>query len=308
MTKKMEEKATREEKELAKKTEEAMVAAIGTNHLTLNNCKQDASYIRQPLGYYIFQIGGIPYFHCNFAKVTVTDPTTKKQIYSHVYVNLEQPREQFMRRTFNNDKGNLYETEAWFDLTANNLTKGFDSGGFSKFTDQQDLKVAVTECDKSFATAQKVIDVEQISRVLAMCAVVKHWDGYANNTFIYNNVVARADPTANNGGVKLKIIPSGIDAILQPGRKFEVKNEGKDSTKLAWVILSDNTAKENLKKTCQNCATVFAQNMPGYLQYVERIKKVLKAAGILDAISKEIDVVVKEVHDVPEGMKTVKIA
>ena len=44
---------------------------IGTQYITLNNCVQDPSYIRQPLGYLLLKQAGLPYSRCNFAKVLV---------------------------------------------------------------------------------------------------------------------------------------------------------------------------------------------------------------------------------------------
>jgi hypothetical protein len=61
-------------KKAAKKEKAEAIALFGTSGLTLNNCKQDASFVRQPLGYEIFRQGGAPYFRCNFAKVVITTP------------------------------------------------------------------------------------------------------------------------------------------------------------------------------------------------------------------------------------------
>jgi len=57
ITKEMKDKSSEADKRLAKKTKNDALALIGTSHLTLNNCIQDDSYIKQPLGYEIFRPG-----------------------------------------------------------------------------------------------------------------------------------------------------------------------------------------------------------------------------------------------------------
>ena len=46
-------------------------ALIGSRYLTLNNTIQDRSYIRQPLGYKLLAMAGLPNSRCNFARVFV---------------------------------------------------------------------------------------------------------------------------------------------------------------------------------------------------------------------------------------------
>ncbi|KAF2117094.1 hypothetical protein BDV96DRAFT_630602 [Lophiotrema nucula] len=212
MTKEMKENASDDVKKAAKKSEENAMALLGTS-----NCKQDDSYVKQPLGYEVVRQGGIPSFRCNFAKVTITGPALPKgsqPLLKGVFVNLEPPREALLRNNFNNDKGNLYETEAWFDLTKDSLAKTFDSGGYSSFKNQQDMKVAIDQIDKSFDATKNVVDMSQVSKVVNVdqvmkvlaSALIKHHDGHPNNTFIYNDVVAQEKLTADNGGIKLKLI------------------------------------------------------------------------------------------------------
>jgi CotH kinase protein len=46
-------------------------ALIGSRYITLNNSIQDPSYIRQPLGYKLLAMAGLPHSRCNFARVFV---------------------------------------------------------------------------------------------------------------------------------------------------------------------------------------------------------------------------------------------
>jgi hypothetical protein len=289
--------ASKADSDAAKKIKTAIEALIGTHNMTLNNCKQDKSYIRQPLGYQIFQQGAIPAARCNFARVIIRGTSqgpTDKPLFSGVYVNLEQPREPYLRRNFaNNDKGNLYETEWGFDLNpkyfaaplfnANDTysdqkkdqRKNYDYNGVSSYTDQKDLYLAtteLTECvsDKDLITAKTIVDWNQLLQAIAMQTLVQHWDGYPNNTFIYNDVTAVAEPTVAN--IKLKLVPSGIDQILQGStRQFKVKSEGLLTDLL---FMNDDTTKQ-LKTTLQTCAATFATNLAANLKLVDGMKTLL---------------------------------
>ena len=44
---------------------------IGSRYVTLNNSVQDPSYVRQPLGYTLLAMAGLPHSRCNFARVLV---------------------------------------------------------------------------------------------------------------------------------------------------------------------------------------------------------------------------------------------
>ncbi|CAF9932884.1 MAG: hypothetical protein HETSPECPRED_008471 [Heterodermia speciosa] len=292
LTKKEKNNATPAELEAAKKNEAAILALVGTKDITLNNSVQDPSYVRQPLGYEVFRQGGIPYARCNFAKVIVNGRSLG------IYVNLEQIQEPYMQRNFNNDKGNLYETEWRFDLTKADLDKTFNQEGFSDFEDQKDLGLAISTFDKGIKVAKQVIAVDQVIRVLAMQAVVKHWDGYPNNTFVYNDTVPVENPKAEN--VKLKLIPSGIDGIFLPDRPFVVKNEGV----LSKLVLNDSDTNKQLTAALQDSAKVFDKFLGANLSFVDKLAGILKIGGVdkPDDVAKAIDVVRKELNGVKAGL------
>jgi hypothetical protein len=221
-----------------------------------------------------------------------------------VWVNVEQPREPFLQRVFRNDQGNLYETEAWFDLDRESMKITFDLSSFSdpKIENQKDIELAIATFDKPFAEAKKILDIEQISRVLAMQALVKHWDGYPNNMFVYNDVKPVENPTVEN--IKLRIVPSGIDAIFIPGRNFRVKNEGI----LSQLIIGDKASRERLREICKESAATFEKNFAGNVKFLERLKDTLKAAGAWnEGLAAEVKVVEDELQKVKAGMANVII-
>lgn len=82
----------------------------------MNNSKQDPAYVRQPLGYELFQQSNFASFRCNFATVTVSgkfwggeDVNGSSTPSDGVYVYLESHKKKFLENRFNNDKGNAYE-------------------------------------------------------------------------------------------------------------------------------------------------------------------------------------------------------
>ena len=79
------------------------VELFQTDNITLNNAVQDPTRIRQCIGYSLFEKAGLPASRCNFARVSINgkDPT--------IYVHVEYIKRSFLRRTFGNDDGDLYE-------------------------------------------------------------------------------------------------------------------------------------------------------------------------------------------------------
>ena len=207
-------------------------ALIGSRYLTLNNSVQDRSYIRQPLGYQLFAMAGLPNSRCNFARVFVNG-TPIGQGFGGVnspgiFVNAEPIMPRYIERNFNgNMNGNLYELEHNDDFVSKRL-KFIGVESLSKFEDKADLRFAVDHIDKNGLTgASEVFDLDQFIRIYAMEFFLKHWDGYSrntNNTYIYNDVDAVAAPGVEN--VKFKMIPWGIDQTLQPTRHFKLDTSG----------------------------------------------------------------------------------
>lgn len=200
---------------------------LGTRYLTLNNSIQDPSYIRQALGYRLFRKAGLPASRINFARVYVNGTLVD----NGVFVNVEPIRESFIQNPANGftnkTGGNLYELEHTDDFTSARIPF-IDVENLSRFSDKKDLTVAATEIAKSPTNIAQVVDMSHWARMHAMEALLKHWDGFAdnrNNTYAYNDVVAVANPSAAAGNVKFKMIPWGLDQILQPGATFDIDDD-----------------------------------------------------------------------------------
>ncbi|MFJ9779613.1 CotH kinase family protein [Amycolatopsis sp. NPDC101161] len=204
---------------------------IGSRFLTLNNSVQDLSYLRQLLGYRLFELAGLPHSRGNFAKVLVNGTPIGEGVAGvdspGVFVNVEPIMPRYIERNFGHTDGNLYELEHKDDF----IGARFDFIGvepLSKFDDKADLKVAIDHiAAHGLAGASEVFDLDQFIRLYAMEFFLKHWDGYSrntNNTYVYNDVTAVAAPGV--GDVEFKLIPWGLDQTLQPARHFRIDTAG----------------------------------------------------------------------------------
>ncbi|KAK5651927.1 hypothetical protein OQA88_11586 [Cercophora sp. LCS_1] len=246
--------------------------------LTLNNSKQDQSFVRQIVGYEIIRQVGLPYPRCNYARVFVNGTDYG------IYVNVEPFKKAFIRRNFsNNDKGNLYELEHAEDLAIETLDKGRISfEGFSKFGNLADLRKAVEKLRRGFPTASQVVDMDIFIRFQAIEALFKHWDGYGiqrNNTYVH---------------------PSGIDQIFQEDRDFIVGALGR----VSGLVINDNAAKNKLRDTIRQ----FGDNVFGtanlentIFPLMNRLGKILRDNGASSKQPEEIAKLHKKLAIVRSG-------
>jgi hypothetical protein len=178
----------------------------GLGRLTLNNCKQDPSLVRQCIGYSVFAEAGLAAPRCNFARVSVNGADLG--IYAHV----ESVKKQFLRRHYESDEGHLYEG------TLSDFREGW-TGTFEKKTNKDDpagediqaLTEAIDVEDAQLLTSiNPLVDLDQFYSFWATEVLIGHWDGYTANT---NNFFVYHVP----GSDKFEFIPWGIDAILIGG-------------------------------------------------------------------------------------------
>ena len=207
-------------------------ALIGSRYLTLNNSIQDRSYVRQPLGYRLLGMAGLPHSRCNFARVFVNGTLIGQGLGGvnspGIYVNAEPVMKRYIERNFNgNMKGNLYELEHDDDFKDDRLDF-ISVEDLSKFENKADLKFANDHiAAHGVSGVAQMLDLEHFIRLHAMEFYLKHWDGYAgntNNTYIYNDLTAVEAPGVND--VKFKMIPWGIDQTFQPERPFKLSRNG----------------------------------------------------------------------------------
>jgi spore coat protein CotH len=175
----------------------------GMTRLTLNNARQDPSFVKQCLGYDLFRAAGVPASRCNFAHVWVNGEDRG------VYVHVESIKSDFLGRHFTATTGNLYEG------ALSDFRPGF-SGTFECKVDgcahdRSDLEAVVTaleaDDDHLLEALDPILDVDAFYTFWAMEVIIGHWDGYAGNT---NNFYFYRDP----GPDRFRFIPWGIDGIL----------------------------------------------------------------------------------------------
>lgn len=263
---------------------------IGSRYLTLNNSIQDRSYIRQPLGYRLLGMAGLPHSRCNFARVFVNG-TPIGQGFGGVngpgiYVSAEPIMKRYIERNFNgNMEGNLYEIEHHDDFVRDRLDF-ISVEDLSKFESKADLKFAMSHiAANGLAGASQMLDLDQFIKLYAMEFFLKHWDGYAgntNNTYLYNDVNAVEAPGVDD--VKFKMIPWGIDQTLQPDRRFKLATGGL----IAKLVRNDAGRREQLLNQIRTYRdTVFSREHQQTVlkPLIDQMEALVVGFGVPNAVS-----------------------
>ncbi len=179
----------------------------GLTRMTLNNCKQDPSYMDQCLGYALFARAGVPAPRCNFAEVSVNGAPLG------VYVNVEPVKKPFLARFFDDNDGNLYEgtlsdfRDGW-TATFERKTNESEPPGSEDRSDLQAVVDALALPDAEMLNAlESVIDLDSFYSFWAVETITTHWDGYAGNN---NNFYVYADPSTG----AFTFIPWGADQLF----------------------------------------------------------------------------------------------
>jgi hypothetical protein len=240
-------------------SERAAESLIGSRYLTLNNSAQDPSFVRQPIGYSLLGMAGVPHARCNLARVSVNGQPIGQGFEGvngpGIYVNVEPVMKRYVERNFNgNMKGNLYALEHRNDFVSAR-SPFVSTESVSKFDDKADFIFAADYiAANGLAGANQVLDLDHFIKVYAMEFFLKHWDGYAgraNNTYIYNDVDAVAAPGVND--IKFKVIPWGIDQTFQSKKYFTMGSGGlvaklvrDDADRLAQLVDQIRTYRETV--------------------------------------------------------------
>lgn len=231
----------------------------GLKRLSLNNNQQDPSFVHQFLTYKIFRDAGIPAPLCNFAKVYVNGKCLG------IYSNVEAITDEFLKKHFGDDSGNLYEGQlsdfrpVWVDTfeKKNNKSKG-----------KEDLllltKAFELDDDHLIEQLNELIDFDEYLTFWAMEVLTGHWDSYSNNGnnfFVYNNPAKK----------KFAFIPWGADSTFGDVDPYSPSN--KPLTVMATSILPWRLYK--IEKTRE--------------QYRERLKKLLDTVWNENALSNTVE-------------------
>ena len=175
----------------------------GLGRLTLNNNKQDASLISQYLAYKLFRAAGLAAPRVGFANVTVNGEALG------IYSNVESVKKPFLKRSFGDGSGALYEGTIC-DILPEALARLEVQGNETPLTKRHlaDLAgiLAATE-PLDVERLGEVVDVDWFIRFWALESLLNVWDGYAANQ---NNYFFYATP---RDGL-FRFIPWGADATV----------------------------------------------------------------------------------------------
>ena len=178
----------------------------GMEKLTLNNARQDASFLHEHLAYDLYRRAGLAAPRTTHASVTLNS-----RPYG-VYVVVESMDDPFLERTFGNSKGNVYEGNAPGELTDNVDNplvlelKDEDKG--RKRDDIHALAAAVLAPDSLFETdLRRRLDVDRFVTAYALDGLLAHWDGPMFNN---NNFYLCADPKDG----RFVLLPHGADQVF----------------------------------------------------------------------------------------------
>lgn len=173
----------------------------GLSKFHLNNAVQDETYLNEQLCGELFQKAGIPAPRVTHARVWLNGRDVG------LYVVKEGFDNQFLARHFSNPSGNLYDGGFCSDIDSD-LER--DAGpGPNDYHDLQALRDAcvIADADERYQQLEKLVDIEQFLKFMAMELMTCHWDGYSLNR---NNYRIYFEP--NNK--KAYWLPHGMDQML----------------------------------------------------------------------------------------------
>jgi hypothetical protein len=183
----------------------------GQEHLTLNNMVQDTSATHETIAYRLMREAGVPAPRVAHVELYLNG------LYRGLYLNVETPDDQFLKRHFDDPLGNLYEGIYGADITLGAMSSlERDEQGLGDVDDGTEVtrlaEFLAQEPDEShWAEYQARIDVDRTLKMLAAEVVTQHWDGYfwfPNNYRIYHS------PT----GDQWTLLPWGCDqTFVWPG-------------------------------------------------------------------------------------------
>jgi hypothetical protein len=171
----------------------------GLEELSLNNSVVDCTYMRETMGWKVFEAGGVPALRAAYAWVTVNGSPYG------LYQVVETPNDRFLDRVFQNPDGNLYDGKyVWYggySYTLLDFGTGVDS--LFQLEEGEDVgnadiaavsaqHLAARGTADYYAAMDAVLDWDLFHRMFAVETFIGHLDGYSMNT---NNYRVYFDPT-----------------------------------------------------------------------------------------------------------------
>ena len=156
----------------------------GLSRLTLNNNLQDTSQLSQYLSYRLFRKAGIHAPRSNFARVTVNGQ------YLGVYSNVESMKKPFLKKSFGDKTGNLYEGTLtdFHPKTIDKIEVKTNEAENDRAELMRLAEILAADGPLDVSELEQVIDLDNFIRFWVMEGILRCWDGYAsnqNNYYVY---------------------------------------------------------------------------------------------------------------------------
>ena len=206
----------------------------GLRRIVLNNAVQDPSFMRESIGYSLFRDARIPAPRITHATLDVNGTPYG------LYVQVEAVTRDFLKRWFEDTRGNLYEGPGdimeWehLDLDSNQNKE-----------DRSDLKrlaQAIEEAneDNPWSDLDDHVDLTSFTTFLCLEQFANHWDGYTqvNNYRLYHH------PQSD----KFFFFPHGADQLFEELDQHIFRPQGGI---LGRALLMTDAGKQIYRQTAQ---------------------------------------------------------
>lgn len=171
--------------------------AYGLNKLVLNNMMSDATYMKEYLAYDLFERMGIATPLYSFAQININGEN------QGLYLMVESTEDSFLERQFGSTSGDLYKPQDSLVYKGESVSEysGIFDYAETKITNEDQTKViemlkclASTETDVNIlkTALEKVLDVDEILRYIAVNTILVNLDSYAG-PFHHNYLLYEED-------------------------------------------------------------------------------------------------------------------
>jgi hypothetical protein len=242
---------------------------LGLRRLTLNALTQDSSKLHEYGAYALFNAMGVPASKTGWARVYINGEDRG------LYLNVEQPDENFMAKRFKDITQHVYEGVAPKDFKPGNDSGDNVSGAFLadygwKVTpNKNDLAKLIAVANyKDPASWYKALDTytdrAALIKFMAVENFLGHWDGYTgpnvNNYFIRSNTRG-----------KFTFIPWGVDQTFGENRQTKTLGDTFLTPMLAKTATHPWLPKETARGSLYTKCIAYATCKTAYLTELKNV-------------------------------------
>ncbi len=215
----------------------------GMDKLHLNNSVQDGSLLTEALCSDLFLAAGVPTARTSHARVWLNGRDLG------VYVLKEGYDRTFLKRHFQNPRGNLYDGGFLREINEP-LHRNPGEGDVENYRDLRAVARAARDPDFSqrLTRLDPVLDVDRFLSFVALEILTEHWDGYAlkkNNYRVYH------DPESG----RCVFIPHGMDQMFWSASRPLLPPEGQLEGLVARSVLQTAEGRTRYRARVHTLAT-----------------------------------------------------